>query len=75
MIDIVLTASAGRLGDRLLGLPLGADEQDPAAGGRDLAGRLERPCSMGRVWVRSMTCTPLRTPNRYGAIFGFQRRV
>ena len=28
-----------------------------------------------RVLVRSMMWTPLRTPNRYGFILGFQRRV
>ena len=36
---------------------------------------IRRGSSKGTVLVRSMIWTPLRTPNRYGFILGFQRRV
>ena len=76
MVDVVLAAALGRLGDRLLRLPLGADEQDAAAAGGDVAQSPPAPgAAVGTVWVRSMMWTPLRTPKMYGAIIGFQRRV
>ena len=76
VVDVILAAALGRLGDRVLRLALGADEQHAAAAGRR---RRARPrsawCSSGTVCSRSMMWTPLRTPKMYGAIFGFQRRV
>ena len=41
VVDVILAAALGRLGDRLLRLPLGADEQHAAAAGDDLADRLQ----------------------------------
>ena len=43
VIDVVLAAALGRLGDRLLRLALGADEQHAPAAGDDVADRLQRP--------------------------------
>ena len=41
VVDVILAAALGRLGDRLLRLALGADEQHPAAAGDDVADRLQ----------------------------------
>src|ERR1700677_354820 len=41
-IDEILRRSLGRFGDAVLGLPLGADEQDTAALGDGIADRLQR---------------------------------
>jgi hypothetical protein len=41
-IDVILRAALGRVGDRVLRLALGADEQDPPALGDRIAHRLQR---------------------------------
>src|SRR5207248_8320985 len=62
VVDIILAAALGRLGDRLLRLPFGADQQDPAAAGDNFA-VASSPCrNNGTVCSRSMIWMPLRTP-------------
>ena len=76
MVDVVLAAALGGLGDVSCACALGADEQHAAAGGGDVAhGAAARDRSSGTVCCRSMMWTWLRTPKMYGAIRGFQRRV
>ena len=42
MVDVVLSAALGRVGNPLAGLAFGADEKHPAAAGDDLAHEAER---------------------------------
>ena len=41
VVDVILAAALGGVGDRLLRLALGADEQNTAAAGDDVADRLQ----------------------------------
>ena len=49
MVDVVLAATFGRLGDGLLCLALGADKQHPASSGNDITNPLQR---MPQHWYR-----------------------
>ena len=73
-IDEILRRALGGLGDAVLRLALGADEQDAAALGDGVADTAcSARCSIGTVWARSMMWMLLRAPKMNSAIFGFQR--
>ena len=62
-IDEILRRALGGLGDAVLRLPLGADEQDTAALGDGIADTAcSARCSSGTVWARSMMWMLLRAP-------------
>ena len=62
VIDVILRAGLGGIGDRLRRLPLGADEQHAAAFGDDVGDRKQRLMQERTVWVRSMMWMLLREP-------------
>ena len=76
LVDVGLAGARRLLGDRLLGLLLGADEEDAARRGRRSRGRRRGRASRRlTVWARSMMWIPLRSAKMNGRILGFQRRV
>ena len=75
MVDVVLAAALGRIGDGSA-----AGRLVPTNSTRPPLATTSRTCSSacwssGTVLVRSMMWIPLRTPKMYGSILGFQRRV
>ena len=70
-VDVRLAGAGRLLGDRLLGLLLGADEEDAVAAGDALSRAASRARSSRlTVWARSMMWIPLRSAKMNGLHLG-----
>jgi hypothetical protein len=73
VVDVVLGAALGRIGDRLGRLALGADEQDAAAAGDDIADRHQRLMQQRHGLGEIDDVDVVARAKMNGAILGFQR--